>query len=715
MSPLLHRTIWTMCAVASVLTSLSSAVGQDKSTPSLGEQEEAAIRAAVTRVEGAVVQIRTIGGLDEVDRTQLPDGPTTGLVISTDGWILSSAFNFIQQPASILVTLASGEQASAKLVAKDNSRMLVLLKLQGAHELAVPEFVPAAEVRVGEWAIAMGRTYRADRSNISVGVVSAINRMLGKVIQTDAHVSVANYGGPLIDIHGRVVGVIVPMAPQATSEVAGAEWYDSGIGFAVPVSTIQQPIERMKRGEDQYPGILGVSFAAGLAQILPTEIAAVRPNSPAGIAGFRKGDRIVAINGQSIGSQTDLRFALGPRYAGETIQVKAKRGNDELDRTITLAGKLEPFRHAFLGVLPVRAETVAIASSPGKTDAELPKTEVAGTEDADTDGKPATTDATSKASAGQQAQGVVVRMVYPGSPASDADIRVGDRIVHIDDINCDTVAQAVAAMNTYAPGARIGVNLMRNDKPLDVTVTLSQMPTSVPSELPPAYAAPLAGLARTPQLRAAADNQSKLEIRDLKLAEFSETCQVYIPLSHEAGRACGMMLWLHAPGEPPTDELFRQWQSICDRDGLILVAPKAADPSRWERTELEYLRRLIERVVGQYRVDPRRVVIFGKAGGGVLASMLALASRDIVTGVATTDAPLPRTFVIPDNDPAARLAIYAGLPTDESQVVIVRAGLKKLADAGYAVTAVSLANSAASLSTDDREQVARWIDTLDRF
>ena len=57
-------------------------------------------------------------------------------MISPDGWIVSSAFNFVQQPASILVTFANGEQAPAELVAKDHSRMLVLLKAQGVSGLA---------------------------------------------------------------------------------------------------------------------------------------------------------------------------------------------------------------------------------------------------------------------------------------------------------------------------------------------------------------------------------------------------------------------------------------------------------------------------------------------------------------------------------------------------------------------------------------------------
>jgi serine protease Do len=598
--------------------------------------------------------------------------------------------------------------------------MLVLLKLQGTHNLPVPEFAAASDVHVGEWAIAVGRTYRADRTNISVGVISAVRRMLGKAIQTDAHVSVANYGGPLVDIHGKVVGIIVPMLPQATSELAGAEWYDSGIGFAVPLTSIEAAIERMKGGTDQFAGLLGVSFGRGLAQTSPAEMAAVLPNSPAGMAGFRKGDSIVAIDDEPISSQTDLRFALTPRYAGESIRVRAKRGDQQLERTITLAGKIDPFRHAFLGVLPMRADSAPNTPAPGPdggnaaTAAEGVGDKNAQDEDSDAAGKSAADIGDKEPKHAHQGD-VVVRMAYPNSPATEAGIRAGDHLVRIDDANCGSIAEAISAMNTYAPGAKISVRVLRDGKPLDVTVTLSAMPTNVPSGLPAAYAAasPTSD-AKQPQTSNPA-TASKLDLRELKLAEFTETCQVYVPPSHEAGRAAGVILWIHAPGQPPKDELFGQWKAICDRDGVIFVAPQAADPSHWERAELEYLRRLIERVATQYRVDPRRVVVVGQGGGGALASVLALASRDVFTGMATVDAPMPRTINVPDNDPSDRLAVFAGLPADDDQAKLMRSGLKKLSDAGYPVTAITLENASSGLSNEEREEIARWIDVFDRI
>ncbi len=492
------------------LFAATALVQAQESTPvSLAAEEEAAIRTAVARVADSVVQIRTIGGLEEVDRTLLPDGPTTGLVISADGWIVSSAFNFVQQPASILVTFASGEQAPAELIAKDRSRMLVLLKAQGVSGLAVPELAPTDEIRVGEWAVAVGRTFRAERPNIAVGIVSAVDRMFGKVIQTDASVSTANYGGPLVDIRGRVLGVLVPIAPQSTSEVAGAEWYDSGIGFAVPLAAIGSAIERMKSGKDQLAGVMGIGLAPENPHGSPALLATVLASSPAGKAGLKKGDTVVEIDGRPVRTQTDLRFALGPHYAGDQVRIVATRGDEKLECTIELVGEFEPFRHAFLGILPMR-------DVPDVT----PKQEIP---------EKATKEA---------ARGVSVRMVYAGSPAAAAGIRAGDRVLSIDDAEIDSVKAALDAMNNVLPGAQVAVRLLRGDKSIDASLVATRLPTNVPSDLPPAFAVPL------PPADA---EKPALALHDLKLAEFPETCRVYVPPSAQAGREAGVLLWLHAP------------------------------------------------------------------------------------------------------------------------------------------------------------------------
>ncbi len=152
-----------------------------------------------------------------------------------------------------------------------------------------------------QWAIAVGRVYDNDQPNMSVGIISATNRIWGKAIQTDAKISPANYGGPLVDLEGRVIGVLVPMSPMESGEMAGVEWYDSGIGFAVPLEHINRVLDRLKHGEDLQPGLMGVTIKAGDPYADEVTIATCLPKSPARQAGLKPGDKIVEIDGVKIG------------------------------------------------------------------------------------------------------------------------------------------------------------------------------------------------------------------------------------------------------------------------------------------------------------------------------------------------------------------------------------------------------------------------------
>ncbi|MEQ9379958.1 MAG: S1C family serine protease, partial [Pirellulales bacterium] len=212
--------------------------------------EDQAMQAAVERVAPTVVRIETVGGLDRVGQVLVGTGPTTGLIVTPDGYIVSSAFNFAQKPASIVVTLPDGSRAPAALVATDHSRMITLLKVDVDETLPTPEAVPADAINIGQWAIAVGRTFPGDLPNMSVGIISAENRIWNKALQTDAKVSPSNYGGPLVDVFGRVLGMLVPLSPTGTEESAGVEWYDSGIGFAIPLEHIEEILPRLQAGED---------------------------------------------------------------------------------------------------------------------------------------------------------------------------------------------------------------------------------------------------------------------------------------------------------------------------------------------------------------------------------------------------------------------------------------------------------------------------------
>ena len=171
-------------------------------------------------VAPSVVRIQTVGGLDRVGRVLTGTAATTGVVVSADGFVISSAFNFVSRPSSVLVTLFDGRRFPAKIVANDRARMLTLLKIE-ADGLSVPRVAARKDFRVGQWAIAMGRTYESPLPSLSVGIISALDRIWGRALQTDAKISPANYGGPLVDIRGQVIGVLVPLSQRQAGRTAG--------------------------------------------------------------------------------------------------------------------------------------------------------------------------------------------------------------------------------------------------------------------------------------------------------------------------------------------------------------------------------------------------------------------------------------------------------------------------------------------------------------
>jgi len=366
------------------------ASGDEIGEVELLKETQARFRAAAARVQPSLVRIETVGGTqpslnpaaeepepkdDNLEgppapkRTQNPfrenvgsgfvvaDGPTTGLIYSSDGYIVTSSFNFVREPALISVTLSDGRRLAADLVARDQVRKIALLKVE-ADGLAVPEWVPscapplqggglADEVRVGQWAIALGMGFGGENASITVGIVSALNRMCGNAVQTDAKLGPANYGGPLCDIRGRVIGIAVPMA-QRPGELAGAEMYDSGVGFAVPRHRVDAIVAELKKGHSFHRGWLGLSLdprARGAVVV-----GNIADPSPAREAGVRIGDKVVTIAGKPVKHFGQLVQALYMIPAGEAVRLELERDGEPISLDVVLAESSK------LGALPEIAE-----------------------------------------------------------------------------------------------------------------------------------------------------------------------------------------------------------------------------------------------------------------------------------------------------------------------------------------------------------------------
>jgi serine protease Do len=628
----------------------------------LSSLEEQAIRAAAERVAPSVVRIETIGGLERVGKVLVNTGPTTGLVVGEDGYVISSAFNFVQQPASILVTLPSGARAPAQIVARDHSRMLVLLKVGTSEKLPLPLAVPRSEVTVGQWAIALGRTYNAQSVNVSVGVVSATNRIWSTAIQTDAKISPANYGGPLIDIHGRVFGVLVPLSPQRQGgEVAGTEWYDSGIGFAVPLADIFDRLSTLRAGTDLRPGVMGISLKPGDPYATPAELAASQAGSPAYKAGLRSGDTIVEIEGNKIERQSQLKHALGPCYAGDKLHLTYLRGKETPERRETdveLADKLIPYEHPFLGILPMR------------------------------DGG-----------------GVRVRYVFPGSAAKKAGIQPGDAIAAFDGAAVTSAEQLRTLLANLEPKASASLKIQRDGASRTLELTPGKLPTDIPAELPLPFAEPPAPPAEKPVTG----------IVEIKLPEEKNECLAYVPENYHPQTPHGLLVVLSGPGPVDREKFESRWKAVAAERQLIVLAPMSANADKWQATETDFIRKTIDDAIANYNIDPTRIAVYGYQSGGTMAYLVGFEHTDRVRAIVAIDALPPSGTRLPDADPIRRLAFVIGHSEKSPAAPLLKSLLTALETMKFPVTKLPLGEKPRDFYDDELTQLGRWLDSLDRI
>lgn len=700
---------WTSAALLLLLAGLTPlAWGQ-----SLDDLQEQAMKAAVQKVAPSVVQIETSGGTDIIGMGQGGGirrgvGPTTGLVVAAEGYVISSAFNFANRPSAVFVAVPGHkERYVAKTIATDHTRMLTLLKID-ATGLPVPEAAPKKEMRVGQWALALGRTWTTldNAPSVSAGIISALGRIWGKAIQTDAKVSPVNYGGPLIDLRGRVLGVIVPASPRGQDETAGVEWYDSGIGFAIPLEDINAVLPRLRKGENLKRGLLGVTLEGSDWYAQAPTISGVSPESAAGKAGLKPGDVILEINGTPVTRQAQMMHLLGEKYEGDTVAVKVRRGKEEIAiPSLKLTGEVSAYTHPFLGILPIRDDP-----EPGEE----------------------------------------VRYVFPGSPAAATGIKAGDRVMKLGlgEAPLQPFAgrdQLTAVLNRLPAGTRLKVEVQRKEgkKAETLTLTLGVLSDTVPAELPERSTAKRA--LEAPQRVAApmapgrADPKGKLDElkkdaekekapprpakKDVETgflqrtnAAGDRTYWLYVPDNYDANVSHALVLWLHPAGkgdEQDMKALAEAWETICEEKHFILVCPQAENMAGWLASETEAVEQIAREVMDQYTVDAQRVVAHGMGIGGQMAFYLGLNARDLVRGVATVGAALgsqPR-----DNVAAQRLAFFLVAGGKDPLAPAIQETMTTLRERRFPVAFRELPDQGHQyLDADTLDELVRWIDALDR-
>ncbi|MDB5512152.1 MAG: degQ [Enterovirga sp.] len=365
---------------------------------------------SVVNVYGARVEkTRRSAGMDEFFRRFFGDVPNapgnrtqrslgSGVVVDASGLVVTN-HHVIADMTEVKVSLSDNREVEAEIVLRDPRTDLAVLKLKPIGGLKPVEIGDDDALEVGDIVLAIGNPFGVGRT-VTQGIVSGLARTnvgvsdYGYFIQTDAAINPGNSGGALVDMQGRLIGINSAIFSKSGGSV--------GIGFAIPAGMVKMVVASAKAGAKAmrrpYLGatlqLVSQDLAEGLGLDRPTGalVSAVRDRSPADVAGLKRGDVILEVDGRAI----DDPDAFGWRFAlhGTSGEVPLTVNRGGTRRTVTL--KLQPApelpardlvtvrgRSPFAGVTvanasPALAEELQLEATEGVVVTEVEETSVAG-------------------------------------------------------------------------------------------------------------------------------------------------------------------------------------------------------------------------------------------------------------------------------------------------------------------------------------------------
>jgi putative serine protease PepD len=278
-------------------------------------------------------------------------GTGSGFFLDSDGYILTN--NHVVEAAArsgtITVELSDGKKYRAKLIGRDSSYDLAVLKIDvvGAPTLQLGN---SEQVQVGDAVIAIGSPLGLS-GTVTSGIISSKNRAVTtgngngessfiNALQTDAAINPGNSGGPLVDATGAVIGVNSAIATLGFSSQAGS----IGLGFAIPINQAKKTAEQLiKTGSATYP-IMGISVDTrftGTGALITSEGVGITPGGPADKVGLKAGDVIIEFDGSEVDNSDELIVMIRSKSVGDKVKIKYKRKSLTKEVTVTLTASKE--------------------------------------------------------------------------------------------------------------------------------------------------------------------------------------------------------------------------------------------------------------------------------------------------------------------------------------------------------------------------------------
>ena len=399
-------------------------------------------------------------GNEDRQRSFRSEGSGTGFIVDRNGYVLTN-YHVVENADRIKVRLA-GEPADYKgrLIGFDKDTDLAILKIDARKPLTPVEIGNSDGVQVGDWVIAIGSPFGL-QATVTAGIVSAQRTArdlpgagpFQTFLQTDAAINPGNSGGPLLNTRGEVIGVNTMIATHSGS-------YE-GIGFALPSNEAVKVYNDIIREGRVVRGSFGIIWSPGGSQADTLQafgldhgvlVDTVSPNGPAGKAGMKPDDIIVAMNHEAVKDGEELVTKVAGMPIGSVALVTVDRDGKRLELKVAVADRSVVWKDR-LDAESRPEPNPATSSKPTTRPAKFGITIMRLTEherkDLQIDDK----------------AGVKVVAVDPGSFADDIGMAEGDAILSINRQPVASTEDVKRAQETIKPGQPVAVHIVRNNTP----------------------------------------------------------------------------------------------------------------------------------------------------------------------------------------------------------------------------------------------------------
>jgi len=349
----------------------------------------------------------------------------TGFIFRKDGYILTNN-HVVDGAKQITVRLFDGREfKETQLIGVDPNTDVAVLKIDVQEELPVLPFADSDRVKVGQFAIAIGNPFQLNYT-VTTGIVSGKERSVLRgftmhyqdFIQTDAWINRGNSGGPLLNIHGEVIGI--NSAIRRADDGPATEAVRAGAGFAIPINLVKKVSDQLIANGQVIRGWLGIVMSSHADGIRVTRFS---DPSPARQGGMEVGDIIVEFNGQETRDIRKFRFLIAESVVGKETSFTVMRRGERKKLSVTI------------GRMPWRFTGLARESdSPSWTKLGIAVRELG---DHDFERYPYLS---------LEDEGVIVKDIRLGAPAPSARVALGTLIVGINDQRIKNMADYERAL-----------------------------------------------------------------------------------------------------------------------------------------------------------------------------------------------------------------------------------------------------------------------------